>query len=131
MTKRILTYVTVVLLAACAGTAATTTPNPELSPFVEESTVGPGESYSYTMFVTCGEAFQANGAWWVASEKFFEHPNYPTGWPVEVLNQSAADGPDASIESVLNVVDEGTVEFNLADGTPVAVFTPGDPAFCG
>jgi hypothetical protein len=83
------------------------------------------------MSVTCGEAFEANGSWWVASEKFFEHPNYPAGWPVEVLNGSAADGPDALIEGELTVVDAETIEFNLVDGTPVAVYTPGDPLFCG
>lgn len=120
-----------ILVAACGTEAAaptTTTPAPE---FVDDATVEVGDRFTYTMSVTCGEAFRANDAWWVASEKLFEHPNYPSGWPVEVLNQSPADGPDALIEGVLEVVAADRIEFNLADGTPVAVFSPGDPLLCG
>ncbi len=132
MSKRILPkpiLLALAVLAACSGeNIDTTTSTP---PFTEGSTIEVGENFSYTMYVTCGEAFEANGSWWVASEKFFEHPNYPANWPVEVMNQSPVDGPDAAIEGVLSVVDEETVEFNLADGTPVAVFSPGEPSRCG
>lgn len=134
MTKGIRILFAVFALVACGGgviDTTTSTPPTDLAPFTEGSSIEAGESFAYTMYVTCGEAFEANGSWWVATEKFFEHPDYPAGWPVEVMNQSPVDGPDAAIEGVLSVVDEGTVEFNLADGTPVAVFTPGEPSRCG
>ena len=134
MTKRVLILFALFALVACGGgviDTTTSTPPAELAPLVEGATIGAGDSFSYTMYVTCGEAFEANGSWWVATEKFFEHPNYPADWPVEVMNQSPVDGPDAAIEGVLSVVDAETVEFNLADGTPVAVFSRGEPSRCG
>lgn len=134
MTKGILILFALSALIACGGggiDTTTSTPSAELAAFTEGATVEAGDSFAYTMHVTCAEAFEANGSWWVASEKFFEHPNYPADWPVEVMNQSPVDGPDAAIEGVLFVVDAETVEFNLADGTPVAVFTPGEPSRCG
>ena len=134
MTKRVLILYALFALVACGGgviDTTTSTPPAELAPFVEGASIEAGESFSYTMYVTCGEAFEANGSWWVATEKFFEHPNYPAEWPVEVMNQSPVDGPDAAIEGVLSVVDEETVEFNLADGTPVALFSPGEPSRSG
>lgn len=63
--------------------------------------------------------------------RFFDHPGYPEGWPVEVLNQGAVDGPDAVIAAVVELVGPERIEVTLADGTPVAVYEPGEPFFCG
>ena len=116
MIKPISISLAALALVACASTNTVTTTAPEpVQEFVNESTVDVGDRYSYTMSVTCGEVFQANGDWWVVSEYHFEHPNYPAGWPVEILYQSPVDGPDARIEGVLEVVASDTIEFNLAD----------------
>lgn len=134
MLRQISIVLAVFTLVACSsGVVDTTTSTPpsELVALPEGAVIEAGQVFSYTMYVTCGEAFEANGSWWVASEKFFEHPNYPADWPVEVMNQSPVDGPDAAIEGILTVIHDGKVEFNLADGTPVAIFTPGEPLLCG
>jgi hypothetical protein len=141
-------YLTIALIAAvitsCAGASATTTTQhvltttsstsappvvPRLPDGVE--TLELGETWAFTMNVGCGEGRFFNGISWVVSERFFEHPDYPASWPVVVLNLGAVDGPDAQIEATLTLVDGGHIDVHLADGTPVAVYEPGEPFFCG
>ena len=97
----------------------------------ETESLAVGETWAYTMTVGCGEAILANGTWWVVAERAFTHPAYPPGWPVEVVDMGAVDGPDAYIEATITLVDPTHIEIRLLDGTLVAVYQPGDPVMCG
>jgi hypothetical protein len=90
-----------------------------------------GATWATQINVGCGSPRFFNDTWWVMATTFFTHPDYPEGWPVEVLNQGAVDGPDAIISATITLVAVDRIEVSLTDGTAVAVYEPGEPFFCG
>ncbi len=127
--------VVALVLGACGASSspATTgaaTPPPPLPPGTDTLTVG--ETWGFELFVGCGEFVRFNGTWWEPVETAFTHPDYPQGWPVEILDLGEVDGPDAAIDATITLVAADSIEMRLADGTPVATYAPtGDVFLCG